>query len=75
VIGDLAPRAALYGGDDTTDLDAFDGLRRLERAGTVERGICVGVASGEGPAALVQRADVVVEGTEGFIALLEGLAR
>jgi trehalose-phosphatase len=66
--------AALYAGDDTTDLDGFEGLRRLEGAGTIERAVCVGVASEEGPPAIVERADVVVTGTDGLIALLERLA-
>jgi trehalose 6-phosphate phosphatase len=73
LLGELAPAAALYGGDDITDLDGFDGLRRLAEAGTIEHAVCVGVASDEGPAALAERADLVVEGTDGFISLLEQL--
>ena len=49
-------RRALYAGDDTTDLDAFDGLDGLELA------VRVAVASKEGPRELVDRADLVVEG-------------
>jgi trehalose 6-phosphate phosphatase len=66
--------AALYAGDDTTDLDGFEGLRRLASAGSLERAVCVGVASPESPAAIADRADVVVSDTDGVIALLEELA-
>jgi trehalose-phosphatase len=66
--------AALYAGDDTTDLDGFDGLRRLESSGAIGRAVCVGVASAEGPAAIADRADVLVTGTDGVIALLKELA-
>jgi trehalose 6-phosphate phosphatase len=59
--------AALYAGDDATDLDAFDALDRLDAA------VRVGVASDEGPAAIVERADLVVDGTDGILAVLESL--
>jgi trehalose 6-phosphate phosphatase len=45
---------ALFAGDDTTDLDAFAAVR------SVELGVCVAVASAEGPAELRERADLVV---------------
>ena len=70
-----AARAALYGGDDTTDLDAFDALEELEEAGTLEAAVKVGVRSDEGPAAIVERADIVVEGVEGFVSVLRTLDR
>ncbi len=65
---------ALFGGDDATDLDAFGRLRELTDRGALDAAVCVGVASTEGPAAIVQGADVVVEGTGGFCELLEWLA-
>jgi trehalose 6-phosphate phosphatase len=68
------PRAALFGGDDATDLDAFDALEALVEEGTLEAGIKVGVRSDEGPTAIVERADVVVEGVHGFVDVLERLA-
>lgn len=61
---------ALFGGDDHTDRDAFAALRALERDGTLERGICVAVASAEGPAELQREADAVVSGPAGFCDLL-----
>src|SRR3954453_2856050 len=51
-------RAALFGGDDATDLDAYDALAELRSAGQLDRTICVGVRSDEGPAAIVERADL-----------------
>lgn len=67
-------RAALYGGDDVTDLDAFDALDTLVAAGDLEAAVRVGVRSDEGPAAIVERADVVVEDVPGFVRVLEALA-
>jgi len=64
---------ALFGGDDATDLDAFRRLRELTGRGALEAAVCVGVASTEGPPAIVEDADVVVEGTDGFTELLESL--
>lgn len=55
---------ALYAGDDTTDLDAFRAL-----AG-IELGIRVAVVSNEAAAALLDAADIEVDGTEGLHALL-----
>ncbi|MEA2421332.1 MAG: trehalose 6-phosphate phosphatase [Thermoleophilaceae bacterium] len=60
--------AALFAGDDATDLDAFDALDALPAA------VRVGVRSDEGPAAIVERADLVVDGPEGFVAVLAALA-
>lgn len=67
-------RAALYGGDDATDLDAFDALESLQREGTLAAAVRVGVGSDEGPRAIVERADVVVDGVEGFARVLALLA-
>lgn len=60
-------RRALVAGDDTTDLDAFDAVEGLEC------GVRVAVVSPESPAALRERADVAVEGTEAFLELLRRL--
>lgn len=67
------PAAALYAGDDATDLDAFEALRTMRDDGQLESAICVGVRSEEGPADIVERADLAVDGVEGVAALLEGL--
>jgi trehalose 6-phosphate phosphatase len=67
-------RAALFAGDDTTDLDAFDALTELEDEGALEATVLVGVRSDEGPPAIVERADLVVDGVEGFTRVLVALA-
>jgi trehalose 6-phosphate phosphatase len=67
-------RAALFGGDDATDLDAFDALDALLEAGELDAAVRVGVRSDEGPPAIVERADVAVDGTPGFLEVLEALA-
>jgi trehalose 6-phosphate phosphatase len=67
-------RTALFAGDDATDLDAFDALDALSSKGELEAAVRIGVASDEGPPAIVERADVVVQGTEGFTAVLDALA-
>jgi trehalose 6-phosphate phosphatase len=60
---------ALYAGDDTTDLDAFRGLRE---AG-LELAVCVAVASEEGPDELRAAADAVVESPAELLDLLRQL--
>jgi trehalose 6-phosphate phosphatase len=65
--------AALYVGDDTTDLDAFRGLRSLVQAGTLGHSVCVAVSSDEAPPELAQEADVTVDGPDGVRRLLEAL--
>jgi trehalose 6-phosphate phosphatase len=66
--------AALFGGDDATDLDVYDVLGELRAEGSLVTTVCVGVRSSEGPPAIVDRADVVVDGTPGFVQVLEILA-
>lgn len=69
---DLA--AALYVGDDMTDLDAFAGLRGLVEEGRLGAAICVGVRSDETPAELETGADLLVDGPPGVVELLRALA-
>jgi trehalose 6-phosphate phosphatase len=66
-------RTVLYAGDDTTDLDAFRAVRTLEQEGRIARGLCVGVRSDEGPAAIEDEADLMVDGTDGIQELLAAL--
>jgi trehalose-phosphatase len=70
-VAELVRRAdvsrGLYAGDDTTDLDAFAGLEGLEVA------VRVAVDSPEAPLPLLAAADVVVDGTDGVLALLREL--
>lgn len=65
--------AALYVGDDKTDLDAFDGLRELVDEGELHVAVCVGVRSEETPAELKQGADLLVDGPIGVRELLRAL--
>jgi trehalose 6-phosphate phosphatase len=67
-------RTAMFAGDDTTDLDAFEALRRMEQDGVLDATVLVGVRSDEGPPAIVERADLVVDGVEGFTRVLAALA-
>ena len=60
---DLA--AAVYVGDDVTDLDAFRGLTELRELGRLDYALRVGVHSDESPSALAEEADTLVEGPEG----------
>ncbi len=67
LLGQHGLRRALYAGDDTTDLDAFAALRELEL------GVAVAVASPEGPPALREAADLVVDGPAAFLDVLRAL--
>jgi trehalose 6-phosphate phosphatase len=66
---------AMFGGDDTTDLDAFAALRDLERTGRLRAAVAIGVASAEAPEGLVAASDVVVPGTEAYLDVLRFLVR
>src|SRR5919198_6422348 len=50
--------AALYSGDDRTDLDAFTALRTLKDDGRLEATACIGVASDESPPEVSREADL-----------------
>ncbi|MDP9073025.1 MAG: trehalose-phosphatase [Actinomycetota bacterium] len=74
VVADLADdlRALCFLGDDLGDLPAFDALARLAEAGVDT--LAVAVAGDETPDQLLERADLVVDGPEGALALLDMLA-
>jgi trehalose 6-phosphate phosphatase len=65
--------AALYAGDDATDLDAFRGLRALVQSEVLASSLCVAVRSDEAPPELAREADLTVDGTGGVRELLEAL--
>jgi trehalose 6-phosphate phosphatase len=65
---------AVYAGDDRTDLDAFRSLRQLCRAQELVAAVCVGIGSPEAPAELREESDLIVDGTDGWLAILEWLA-
>ena len=66
--------AAVYGGDDRTDLDAFRRLRDMREHGELEVAVCVGIISAEGPPELAAESDMTVDGPGGWLAALETLA-
>lgn len=67
LLGERGLERALYAGDDTTDLDAFNALEGLVL------GVRVAVASPEGPKALLEAADIVVDGPAELRELLRRL--
>lgn len=73
VVDDLTAgcRAACYVGDDMGDLPAFAALDRL--AGLGVHTVRVAVTGEEAPAALLDRADIVVDGPAGALDLLRSL--
>ncbi len=64
-------RAVLWAGDDVGDTPAYEAVDALRAAGVP--GLTVFSDSDEGPAALRDRADVVVRGPAGVVALLADL--
>jgi trehalose 6-phosphate phosphatase len=69
LLADRPVTRALYAGDDTTDLDAFRGLR----AASLDVALCIAVASSEGPRELREQADLVVGSPAELAALLDRL--
>ena len=73
LLRDSPATAAVYVGDDTTDLDAFRGLRSLVSSGELASALCVAVSSDEAPAELAEQADLTVDGPAGVRGVLEAL--
>ena len=73
LLRDADLKAAVYVGDDRTDIDAFEGLRTLVEQGRLGTAACVGVRSDETPRELEDAADTLVDGTAGVRQLLEAL--
>ena len=73
IVGQLTAEAdaACFLGDDLGDLDAFDALDRREADGA--HVVRIAVRSPEAPAELIERADVLVDGPAGAVALLRTL--
>jgi trehalose 6-phosphate phosphatase len=65
-------RGALYAGDDRADLEAFAALDELRGAGLTT--LKVAARTSETPPELVAAADIVVDGPQGVVAVLEALA-
>lgn len=66
-------QAAVYVGDDVTDLDAFRALHAMAQDGDLKTAVCAAVSSEEAPAELVEQADLLVDGQTGVRGLLEAL--
>jgi trehalose 6-phosphate phosphatase len=73
LLRDAKLAAAIYVGDDATDLDAFRGLTQLVEMGCIGTALRVGVRSGEQPSELEDEADFMVDGTDGVRDLLKTL--
>jgi trehalose 6-phosphate phosphatase len=69
---ELGLAGVVYLGDDVTDVDAFLALRTL-RSTEVET-LSIGIVSPETHAVVLESADHLVQGVEGCIALLAGVA-
>lgn len=65
--------AALYAGDDRTDLDAFRALSAMRRVGELAAVVSVGIAAEESPTEIADEADVVVADPPAFWAILDEL--
>jgi trehalose 6-phosphate phosphatase len=66
--------AALFAGDDLTDIHAFDALDDAVADGAIETAVKVGVDSDEAPEGLASAADVMLTGTEAVVDMLDLLA-
>lgn len=66
-----AARAVLFGGDDLGDLPAYDAVERLRTEGVSGVTVCSGSTE---VTVLSARADIVVDGPVGMVALLAALA-
>lgn len=74
LIGASTASRALYAGDDRTDLDGFAALVSMREDGRLDDVVRVGVRSPEGPNEIVTSADVVVDGTDELVDVLQVLA-
>ena len=74
LLSPLALEAALYAGDDRTDVDAFRALRAMRADGALSASVAVGIATPESPAEISTEPDIVVSEPPGFWAILRRLA-
>jgi trehalose 6-phosphate phosphatase len=64
--------AVAFAGDDLGDLPGFEALDELDQRGVAT--LRIAVDSTEAPLELLDRADLVVDGPEGLVALLDRIA-
>lgn len=74
VLDERPVRAALFAGDDRTDLDGFAALEELREEGRLETTVRVGIVSDDGPPEIAEQADLCVDGVAGFAEVLALLA-
>ena len=67
-------RSVAFFGDDVTDVDAFRALHELQASGTI-KALAVGVMSPEGPPAIREEADLLLDGVEEVERVLAALAK
>ena len=65
--------AAIFAGDDRTDLDAFRAMARLAGSARLGTAVRIGVFTEESPAEIKAEADLVLQGPEGVLELLKAL--
>jgi trehalose 6-phosphate phosphatase len=71
LVDELGVHTVVFCGDDLGDLAAFDAVDELRAAGLTGLLVCSGSTE---EAALTERADVVVDGPEGVVALVRALS-
>lgn len=64
----------VYAGDDRTDLEAAQELRKLAESGRLEKLLIVAIDSDEGPAELIEMADLVLAEPEEWVDLIVGVS-
>jgi trehalose 6-phosphate phosphatase len=69
---ELGLKGVVYLGDDVTDVDAFRALRTLETHAVAT--LSVGIVSAETHAIVLETADVLIQGVDGCVELLAGVA-
>lgn len=75
LLGDSDIEVAVYAGDDRTDIDAFRRLRELHsESERIKAVFCLGIHSPEGPPGLAEHADVLLDGPDHWIEILDRLA-
>jgi trehalose 6-phosphate phosphatase len=72
LVDEFPARAVAFVGDDLGDLAAFDEVDRLRSGGVPGLLVCSGSAE---ESALVERADIVVDGPPGVVAFISDLVR
>lgn len=65
--------AAIFAGDDRTDLDAFRAMARLAETPQLGTAVRLGVSTEESPTEIRAEADMVVSGTDGVFEVLKAL--